>query len=238
MKKIWITGGGSGIGKELALKLSALGHKVFVSGRNEEKLNALGPTTTAVPCDISIADEVEKAVKQIGTIDLAILNAGTYTPGPAHLASMDDFRQTMEVNYFGTLNCLHQLLPIMKEQGGHIAVVGSIAGYRGLPNASGYGPSKAAVISLCESLRAELMDYPVKFQLINPGFVKSPLTSKNTFEMPYLMEPEDAADEILKGLEKDSFEIAFPTPFVRRMKMLRLLPYKLFFPLIKKVTQS
>ena len=151
---------------------------------------------------------------------------------------MKSFQDTMEVNYFGTLRCIKAILPSMLEKGGHIAVVASLAGYRGLPNASGYGPSKAAVISLCESMRTELLDTNVKFQLINPGFVKSPLTAKNDFDMPHLMEPEGAAEAILKGLSKDSFEIAFPTPFVRQMKFLRLLPYKLYFPFIKKVTTS
>ncbi len=236
MKKIWITGGGSGIGRSLAQKLAQQGHQVYVSGRHLEKLNTVGCDTRPIPCDITKPEDVDNALAQIGTLDLAILNAGTYEPGAVSTTPIETFQAAMAVNYFGTLNCLKSLLLQMTNQGGHIAVVGSLAGYRGLPNASGYGPSKAAIISLCESLKSEMQDTAINIQLINPGFVKSPLTRKNDFEMPYLMEPEEAADAILKGLETDQFEIAFPSPFVRRMKMLRLLPYKFFFPLIRKAT--
>lgn len=236
MKKIWITGGGSGIGKALALRLREDKNEVFISGRTEEKLKSVGWGTTPVPCDITDQNSVDAAVKQIGHIDIAILNAGTYAPGPTTETSMDDFKSAMEVNYFGTLNCLQALLPRMRENGGHIVVVASLAGYIGLPNSSGYGPSKAAVISLCESIRAELQGTDVKFQMVSPGFVKSPLTEKNNFEMPYLIKADEAAEKIIQGLESKAFEIAFPAPFVRQMKFLRLLPYKLYFPLINKVT--
>ena len=236
--QVWITGGGSGIGRALAEQLILDGHSVCISGRNKETLSAVSPEISAIPCDVSNPEDVQSAFTHMPPPELAILNAGTYSPGPTHTASLEDFQQAMAVNYFGVINCLTALLPRMLEKGGHIAVVGSLAGYRGLPNASGYGPSKAAVISLCESMRAELAGSTVKFQLINPGFVKSPLTEKNDFEMPYLMEVEEAAEAILKGLRSDRFEIAFPTPFVRRMKFLRLLPYRFFFPLIQKVTRT
>ncbi len=236
--QVWITGGGSGIGRALAEQLTLDGHSVCISGRSKEKLSAVSPDISAIPCDVSKPESVQNALIQMPPPDLAILNAGTYSPGPTHTASPEEFQQAMAVNYFGVINCLTALLPRMLERGGHIAVVGSLAGYRGLPNASGYGPSKAAVISLCESMRAELDGTGVKFQLINPGFVKSPLTEKNDFEMPYLMEAEEAADIILRGLQSNRFEIAFPAPFVRRLKFIRLLPYRFFFPLIQKVTRT
>lgn len=235
MKTVWITGGGSGIGRALALRYVQAGDRVYVSGRDAQKLKDV-PGAHPIVCDITDMEQVKRVIAEMGSIDLAILNAGTYEPGAASETDVTQFRKTMEVNYFGTINCLTNLLPTMKRTGGHIGVVASLAGYRGLPNAGGYGPSKAAVISLCESLKTELLDSRVKFQMINPGFVKSSLTAKNEFQMPYLMEAEEAAAEIFKGLQTDRFEIAFPTPFVRRLKILRMLPYKIFFPLIKKAT--
>jgi short-subunit dehydrogenase len=235
MKSVWITGGGSGIGKALALRLAEGNHKVFISGRDEKKIRNVGSGTIPVPCDITDEKSVELALKEMGPVDLAVLNAGTYEPGSTLEAPTKNMRFAMEVNYFGTINCLKALLRDMKMTGGHIAVVASLAGYRGLPNASGYGPSKAAVISLCESIKAELADAPVKFQLINPGFVKSPLTDKNSFDMPHLMEASEAADAILKGLKTNAFESAFPTPFVRQMKFLKWLPDRFYFRLMRKV---
>jgi short-subunit dehydrogenase len=143
-----------------------------------------------------------------------------------------------EVNYFGTLNCIQAVLPEMRKRGGKIAIVGSLAGYIGLPNVSAYGPSKAALISLCESLRAELQDSLVTLQLISPGFVRSTLTDRNDFEMPYLLSAQQAAVEIRRGLDGDSFEIAFPGPFVRRMKLLQMIPYRLYFYLARKMTRQ
>ncbi|WP_038014862.1 SDR family NAD(P)-dependent oxidoreductase [Terasakiella pusilla] len=235
MKTVWITGGGSGIGKALALLMLAHGYKVYISGRTLEKLQQVGAGTLPVVCDITKPDEVKDALDQIGHVDIAVLNAGGYEPGAVKETSLDSFRKIMEINYFGAVTCVMALL---ERQVKHIAVVGSVAGYRGLPNAAGYGPSKAALISFVESLRTELHGTDTKVQLVSPGFVKSPLTDQNDFDMPYIIEPEEAADEIYKGLQTDQFEIAFPKPFVRRLKFVRLLPYKYYFPLIKKVTGS
>ena len=238
MKRVWITGGGSGIGKALALSFSNDGAKVIVSGRDPAKLDdvqRLSENIQALPCDITDVASVNRCVAKLGPVDTVVLNAGDYTPGPTSQTSISAFRQTMEINYFGTLNCIKAVLPHLQEHGGRLAIVASLAGYIGLPNASGYGPSKAALISLCESLRAELQDSAVTIQVINPGFVKSELTAKNTFQMPFLMEPKDAAQAIRQGLQTEQFEIAFPGPFVRRMKMLQSMPYWAFFKLMKKV---
>lgn len=241
MKRVWITGGGSGIGKALALSFARDGWNVVISGRNQHKLADVckqASNVSAFVCDITDPEEVQACVQSLGPVHIAILNAGDYSPGPTSVTSMDEFRRTMEINYFGTLNCIQAVLPTLKACNGRLAVVASLAGYVGLPNASGYGPSKAALISLCESLRAELQGGPVSVQVINPGFVKSDLTAKNDFDMPYLMEPDAAAREIRKGLETDRFEIAFPGSFVRRMKLLRLLPYWAYFKLMRKVVGS
>lgn len=238
MSTVWITGGGSGIGKALALSFCSDGWDVVISGRDQQRLQKvceLSPQIRSVVCDIKNEDEVLSAQPKIGPIDLAVLNAGDYWPGLTYACSQNDHRKIFEVNYFGTLNCIQAVLPEMRKNGGRLAVVGSLAGYIGLPNASAYGPSKAALISLCESLRAELQDSLVTVQLISPGFVKSALTDKNDFTMPNLLSAEQAAIEIRHGLEGDRFEIAIPRAFVWRMKLLQMVPYRLYFYLARKM---
>jgi short-subunit dehydrogenase len=238
MKTVWITGGGSGIGKALALSFAADGWDVAISGRTAKRLRevqGLSSKIRAIVCDITKELEIQAALKEIGHIDVAILNAGNYRPEPTINISIKEHQDIFSVNYFGTLKCIHALIPEMKKKGGRLAIVASLAGYRGLPNASAYGPSKAALIQLAESLRAELQNTQLQIQLINPGFVKSALTEKNDFEMPFLMKADDAAKRIRHGLEKNNFEIAFPSPLVRRMKLLRMLPYSLYFYLTKKM---
>jgi short-subunit dehydrogenase len=235
---VWITGGGSGIGRALALSFCSDGWDVVISGRDQQRLQKvceLSPQIRSVVCDIKNEDEVLSAQPKIGPIDLAVLNAGDYWPGLTYACSQNDHRKIFEVNYFGTLNCIQAVLPEMRKNGGRLAVVGSLAGYIGLPNASAYGPSKAALISLCESLRAELQDSLVTVQLISPGFVKSALTDKNDFTMPNLLSAEQAAIEIRHGLEGDRFEIAIPRAFVWRMKLLQMVPYRLYFYLARKM---
>jgi short-subunit dehydrogenase len=241
IQNVWITGASSGIGLSLARKLDGLGHHVAISARRAKELTQIaenGQNISAYPLDICDAQAVASTVIQIsrkkGPIDLAILNAGTYVPGAFADTEIDDFRTTMETNYFGTIHCIKSLLPQMKTKGARIAIVASLSGYRGLPNANGYGPSKAALISLSESLRAEFADSNIEFILINPGFIETPLTNKNNFEMPYLIDADQAADEIILGLERRDFEIAFPKPLVRRLKMLRILPYRWYFRLMRK----
>jgi len=238
MSTVWITGGGSGIGKALALSFASDGWNVVISGRNPQRLQEvcnLSSKIRSVICDITNQNEVEQSQSEIGAIELAVLNAGDYRPGPTLACSTNEHRSIFEVNYFGTLNCIHAVLPEMKKQGGRLVVVGSLAGYIGLPNASAYGPSKAALISLCESLRAELQDSLVTLQLINPGFVRSTLTDRNNFNMPNLISAEQAAIEIRRGLQGDRFEIAFPRPFVRRMKLIQMIPYRLYFYVARKL---
>ena len=241
MSTVWITGGGSGIGKALALSFGSDGWDVVISGRDQQRLQKvceLSPQIRSVVCDIKDEEDVLSAQPKIGQIDLAVLNAGDYWPGLTYACSQNDHREIFEVNYFGTLNCIQAVLPKMRKNGGRLAIVGSLAGYIGLPNASAYGPSKAALISLCESLRAELQDSLVTVQLINPGFVKSALTDKNDFTMPNLLSAEQAAIEIRHGLEGDRFEIAIPRTFVWRMKYLQMMPYRLYFYLARKMLKQ
>jgi len=140
------------------------------------------------------------------------------------------FEKLMRINYLGVVNGLQSILPYMQERGsGEIYVTGSLAGYRGLPKAAPYNASKAAVISLVESLRLELKQQGIIIRLINPGFVDSPLTQKNDFKMPFIITPEEAADYIIKELPKSNFEIYFPKRFAWIMKFLRFIPYRLYF---------
>ncbi|MDX1736923.1 MAG: SDR family NAD(P)-dependent oxidoreductase, partial [Alphaproteobacteria bacterium] len=184
-------------------------------------------------------DTIKRVLQEMPAPDLSILNAGDYNPGPVNQTNIDDFRRIMEVNYFGVLNCLLPLLNVAPPSGvSHIAIVGSLAGYRGLPNASGYGPSKAAVISLAESLKAELPEDKYKIQLINPGFVQSSLTQKNDFKMPQLLTADQAATAIIKGLTSSKFEIVFPNRFALTMKFVQTLPYRFYFKLIRKFASA
>ncbi|WP_432698253.1 SDR family NAD(P)-dependent oxidoreductase [Marinobacterium sp. YM272] len=247
---VWITGGGSGIGRATALALAALGHRVVISGRNAEKLHQVsadagqrseqGPIIS-LPFDVTDRAAADNAFQELlrreGLPDLVILSAGNHQPMPADQFSADTCRKLMEVNYFGITNLLELLLPAMHRRGsGTLALVASVAGYRGLPTAAAYGGSKAAMINLAESLACELSGSDIDLRLVNPGFVRTPLTDRNDFEMPCLIEPEEAAQAIIKGLKGTGFEIAFPTRFVMLVKLMRLLPYRLYFSLIKRKT--
>jgi short-subunit dehydrogenase len=174
--------------------------------------------------------------KKLGPIDLVILNAGTHTPVSVANFSVEQVRNLMEINFMGIVHGLSEVIPkFIEEKRGHIAVVASLAGYRGLPSASGYGASKAAIINMCEALRPELAEHNVRLTLINPGFVETPLTDKNDFEMPFIISAEEAAKRILVGIGSKKFEIAFPKRLVFPMTLLKLLPDSLFFFIAKKM---
>jgi NAD(P)-dependent dehydrogenase (short-subunit alcohol dehydrogenase family) len=244
---VWITGGGSGIGRSLALALASRGRRVVISGRNQARLEgvaaeASGTGIIPITLDVTEASALTRRVSEIearaGPIEMAFLNAGDYSP-----MSLDDFdgalfQHLIEVNYLGVVNCLQALLPVMlPRHTGQILISGSLSGYRGLPGAAPYGASKAALINMAESLRPELLRQGIRLRLINPGFVRSELTDKNDFHMPFLIDPEQAAREILKRLPKDGFEITFPTPFALIMKLMRCLPYRLYFRFMQRLIQ-
>lgn len=243
----WITGAGTGIGRGLAQRLAHDGWDVAVSARTlagltslaREAANARG-SIHPFPLDVTREAEVAAIVPRIeadlGPIDLAILNAGTYLRFGANDFSPGAFRQQVEVNLMGVVQGLGALLPgMMARRSGHIAVVSSLAGYCGLPKAAGYGATKAALINLCESLRPECQAAGVDITVINPGFVKTPLTDKNEFPMPFLIPVDQAVDAIMSGLARKRFEIAFPSRFAWIMKLLRVLPYPLFFALTRRL---
>jgi NAD(P)-dependent dehydrogenase (short-subunit alcohol dehydrogenase family) len=241
----WITGASSGIGRDVALELMRGGWTVAASARREAdlaSLAALAPAGRIVPhvCDVTDAVATAATVARIeaqhGPIALAYLNAGTHFPGATPLIG-EAFRKTLQVNLDGMINCLEPLLPRMQaRQSGQIAVTASVAGYGGLPGAAAYCASKSALITMCEALKFDLDRDDVLLQIVCPGFVKTPLTDKNPFPMPFLMPSEEAARRICAGLTTDRFEIAFPRRMSWSLKLLNLLPYRLYFPLVARGT--
>jgi NAD(P)-dependent dehydrogenase (short-subunit alcohol dehydrogenase family) len=243
----WITGASSGIGAALARRLARAGWQVAASARRADRLAALaedigeGPgRIVPVALDVTDARAVEDAVARIehevGPITQAVLNAGTHIPVRAEALRVEDFRTLVDLNLLGTVHCLAALVPrLIDRSAGRIAVVGSVAGYRGLPTAAAYGMTKAGLINMAEALRVELAPKGVTLQIVNPGFVQTPLTERNEFEMPFLMEPDAAAEALFRGLRSDRFEIAFPRRFVVLMKLLRCLPAPLAFALTRRM---
>ena len=245
-KKVWITGASSGIGKALAIKFANAGWQVAASARRENLLNELekiNPSIHSFPLDVIDLNNskkiFEKIIEKLREIDLCIFSTGTYDPKTEREINVEQIKNVFDVNFFGTLNCIKVVEDYFKKKrNGHISIMSSLVGYRGLPNSSGYGPSKAALNNLAESLYFDFKRYDVRVSLITPGFVKTPLTDKNTFKMPFLKTPEFAAEKIFDGLvNKDSFEISFPIQIKIIMKLLKILPNQFYLYLIKKLTK-
>ncbi len=238
-KTAWVTGASTGIGRDIVLQLAAAGVKVAASARSPEKLAALGPGIVTIPLDVTdasaclaVADRVES---ELGAIDLVVFGAGTYAPVTIDSIDPKLFAHTMNTNYMGVVNCLAAVAPRMMARGsGHISWIASVAGFMGLPKAAAYGPTKAALINLAECLEPEMRLKGVRISVINPGFVATPLTAQNDFEMPFLMQPDEAARRSIAGLAAGRFEIAYPWRFVAILRALRALPYPLFFRLITR----
>ncbi len=235
-KTAWITGASTGIGRELALQLAAKGVAVTASARSAEKLTGLAaerPGITALPLDVSKREDVQQAIDRLvaaeGMPDLVILNAGVWHPMGVSDYDAAKVEDSIAVNYLGVTNCLASVMPIMTaRRSGHIALVSSVAAYRGLPKSAAYSPTKAAITSLVETLYADLANYGVKITLVSPGFVETPMTAVNEFPMPLILKPDDAAARIIRGLEKGKYEIAFPWQIVTALKLARIAPNWLF----------
>lgn len=247
---IWITGASSGLGREVARQYAVSGHTVCVSARGRESLEQLAEECSAAqgsmavfPLDVTATEGAKNCLAtitaEVGLPDLCIFNAGTHTPNPVKKFDASVFRTLMDVNFMGTVSCLEAIIPVYLEaRRGKIAVVSSVAGYRGLPNASAYGASKAALINMCEALQPDLKSRGVDLALINPGFVRTPLTDKNEFPMPFLMDVDKAAERVVRGLAGNRFEITFPRRFTWMVKLLRILPNALYLRLTRNLLKN
>ena len=241
-KKIWITGASSGIGKALAEKFAAEGWKVAASARRKEILDKMSENENifSYPLDVTSQNQIknsfEKIIKDFNGLNLCVFSSGTYDPKLEQEINIEQNKFVMETNFFGVLNCIKAVESYFKnKKDGHISIVSSIAAYRGLPNSSGYGPSKAALTNLTESLYFDFKKYNVRISLVSPGFIKTPLTDKNEFPMPFIKSPEFAAKKMFNGLTKSkAFEIHFPKALTILLKIFRVLPYKIYLFLIDK----
>jgi len=244
-KRVWVIGASSGIGAALARALLTQGARVALSARNGPGLEQIaatsGATALVLPLDVTDAASVAPALQLVvaawGGIDLVLWCAGSHNPVRAWELDAADARRLVDVNLNGVLNGLPAVVrQLLQQKSGGIAIVSSVAGYGGLPSALVYGATKAALINLAETLYLDLAPRGIGVYLINPGFVKTPLTDKNTFTMPALISAEEAAREIIAGFARGSFEIHFPRRFTLWLKLLRLLPYRWYFALVHKGT--
>lgn len=241
----WVTGAGSGIGEAVALRLAQAGWRVAISARSAESLDALAakaPGISTYPLDVTdataVAETVSRIEAELGPIDLAMLNAGTYQPVSAKDFTAEKIAANFDVNVIGTAKCLEPLLPLMiARRRGHVAVVSSLTGYAGLPTSAGYGATKAALINMCESLEPELAVHDVKMTVITPGFVDTPLTRKNDFAMPFMIGVDDAADRIIAGLKSGRFEISFPLRMSLAIRLLAALPHALRLAITRRMVR-
>lgn len=242
-RSVWLVGASSGIGLACAHALHAAGAKVCVSARQAELLQAFvdtHPGALALPLDVTDATSVRLATQQLQAqhgIDTVIYCAGYYNAQSAAAYDLRSMQTHMAVNYTGALLLLDQVLPLMLAQGhGHVSLVSSVAGYRGLPKSLAYGPSKAALTHLGEVLYLDLKPHGIGVSVVHPGFVATPLTAQNTFHMPALISPEQAAKDMLQGWRDGLFDIHFPKRFTWFLKLLRILPYRWYFPLVRQFT--
>ena len=248
--RVWITGASSGIGEALVAPLVTRGARVAVSARRADRLEALasawrarGADVRAFPVDVTdraavtaCVGEVERA---LGGIDVAILNAGGHLPGAGHRFDPEQYADIMTLNFLGAVYCIDAVLPDMLARGrGYIAGVASVAGYRAVPAAGAYGASKAALIHMLDAIRFDLEPRGVLVSVVNPGFIKTPLTDRNRFPMPMLMPVAPAAEALVRGLERERREIHFPKPFTWTLKLLRILPYPVYQWIIWRATRG
>lgn len=242
-KAVWLVGASTGIGQATAHALHAQGAKVFVSARNAQTLAGFvqnHPGSMALALDVTDKAALAVAAQTVlasGTLDLVMYCAGYYKEQRATAFNLAEMVQHNEVNYTGVLYLLDAVLPaLLAQKSGHISLISSVAGYTGLPQSLAYGPTKAALINLAETLYLDLKDSSIGVSLVCPGFVETPLTAQNKFTMPALISAEQAAQEILRGWGRGEFEIHFPKRFTRWMKALRLLPYRIRFAAVRRIT--
>jgi len=246
-KHVWLIGASSGIGAALASMLLARGATVVLSSRRLDQVAALKAQyphqAVLLPLDITDTAAFEQIHQQVRTqfpvIDMVIFMAGVYTPVRAWQLDGKVLDKMIDVNLRAPMQATSRLIPGLLQQGsGALVFVASVAGYRGLPKAAGYGPTKAALINFAETLYLDLVPHGLSVYVVNPGFVATPMTATNDFTMPALITAETAAKAILDGLGKKHFEIHFPKRFTTWLKFFRLLPYRLYFWLILRFVKA
>ena len=242
-RSVWLIGASSGIGLATAKALHAAGARVVVSARNAELLQQFvdaHPGAQAVVLDVADTAAIATAARYVQTqqgLDVVMYCAGYYQAMRAAEFSLTEMLRHLDINYTGALRVLDAVLPeLLPQQRGHISFISSVAGFRGLPQSMAYGPTKAALINLAEALYYDVSPHGIGVSLINPGFVETPLVANNDFAMPALITPEKAAAEILSGWRKGQFHIHFPKRFTRLLLLLRLLPYRWYFALVRRGT--
>ena len=242
-QRVWIVGASSGIGRALAERLHAAGAQVTVSARNKQALDDLvagREGLRAEPLDVDDLPALKAVTARIeaaGGIDCVVYCAGHYKAQRATAFDLPDMLRHQQVNYVGALHLLDAVLPgMLARRSGHISLVSSVAGYRGLPNGLAYGPTKAALINLAETLYIDLCDQGIGVSVINPGFVETPLTAQNQFAMPALLTPAQAAEAILQDWARGRFEIHFPKRFTLWLKAARLLPFGWYQGMVRRFT--
>jgi len=235
-KRYWLVGASEGLGAALAEALSRAGAEVILSARNEAGLQAVasglpGPSQCQ-PVDVTDADSVRRAADAIGPVDGVVYLAAVYWPMPAVRWQAEQATAMADVNFTGALRVLGAVVPDMvARDSGHIVITGSLGGFRGLPGAIGYAASKAGVMSLAESMYYDLRKTCVDVQLVNAGYIRTRLSDKNTIPMPFIMEPEAAADRMLAHMRSPRFSTSFPTVFSWLFRISRFLPQWLYFRL-------
>lgn len=242
---VWVIGASSGIGRATASALHRLGARVIVSARQADALSAfvhIHQGSLSLPLDVTQHEQLRRAAQSVqryaqGAPALVMYCAGHYKPQQATAFDRWEMEKHLAINYRGALNMLDVVLPMLTTaRSGHISLVGSVAGYRGLPKSLAYGPTKAALHNLAENLYLDLHPLGLGVSIVNPGFVETPLTAHNDFPMPALMTADDAAKALVDGLERGQFHIHFPRRFTNTLRLARLLPYRAYFWLVHKVT--
>jgi NAD(P)-dependent dehydrogenase (short-subunit alcohol dehydrogenase family) len=245
-RTVWLVGASSGIGRATASLLHAQGAQVFVSARQVQALDAFvaeHPGSHALPCDVTDAQAVRAAAQRVlalsaaGRLDMVVYCAGHYAPMRAQAFDLAEALRHQRINYDGALHVLDAVLPTLCQQGfGHISLIASVAGSRGLPKALAYGPTKAALNNLAEVLYIDLHPQGIGVSVVNPGFVETPMTAVNDFKMPALLTPAQAAQAMVAGWQMGRFEVHFPWRFTLWIKFLRHLPHALYFAAVKRLT--
>jgi len=243
-KVVWLVGASTGIGRATAVRLHAAGAKVIVSARGGAELDGFvrgHEGSRAMALDATDRDAMRGAAQRIvsecGRLDLAMYCAGYYRAMRATAFDLDDALRHEQVNYVGALHLLDAVLPVLlRQRCGHLCLVSSVSGYRGLPKALAYGPTKAALINLAECLYLDLTDHGIGVSVVCPGYVDTPLTEQNDYRMPGLISADAAAEHIVRGWQAGRFEMHFPKRFTGWVKLLSHAGDWLYFKTIRRAT--